>query len=94
MLGLIQEHGPCRINNDTDSVALNSFSWNENSNMLYIDQPVGVGFSTGNRVIRTSDDAAKDIWTFMQIWLSDSRFSQYKSRDLAIWAESYVILAI
>ncbi|KAF9444865.1 alpha/beta-hydrolase [Macrolepiota fuliginosa MF-IS2] len=87
MIGLVQEHGPCRINNNTDTVSLNPYSWNEQANILYIDQPAGVGYSTGNRVIGTSVDAAHDIWTFIQIWLSDSKFSQYKNRDLAIWTD-------
>ncbi|KXN90703.1 Carboxypeptidase S1 [Leucoagaricus sp. SymC.cos] len=91
MIGLFQEHGPCRINNDSDTVSLNSFSWNEMANILYIDQPVGVGYSSGNRIIGTSADAARDIWTFIQVWLSDSRFSKYQNRDLAIWTESYFL---
>lgn len=88
MLGLTQENGPCRLDNDSHAVSLNPFSWNERANMLYIDQPVGVGFSSGNRTVGTSLEAAKDIWQFMQIWLSDSRFSRYQNRDLAIWTES------
>ncbi|KAF8960015.1 serine carboxypeptidase [Flammula alnicola] len=90
MIGLFQEHGPCRITNDSSSVTLNPFSWNNESNVLYIDQPVGTGFSHGNiERVGTSQQAAADIWTFMQIFLSDSRFSKYKGNDLAIWTESY-----
>ena len=36
---------PCNINGDSNSTILNPFSWNNNVNMLYIDQPVGTGFS-------------------------------------------------
>ncbi|EHK49333.1 hypothetical protein TRIATDRAFT_49779 [Trichoderma atroviride IMI 206040] len=36
---------PCNINNDSNSTTLNTFSWNNNVNMLYIDQPVGTSFS-------------------------------------------------
>lgn len=88
MIGLIQEHGPCRITNDSSAVTLNPFSWNNEANVLYIDQPVGVGFSHGDLKVGTSQQAAADIWTFMQIFLSDSRFTQYQKRDLAIWTES------
>lgn len=89
MIGLFQEHGPCRITNDSSSVTLNPFSWNNNANVLYIDQPVGVGFSHGDLKVGTSQEAAADIWTFMQIFLSDSRFAKFAQNNLAIWTESY-----
>ncbi|KAF7342668.1 Carboxypeptidase [Mycena sanguinolenta] len=89
MLGLLQELGPCRITNDSSSVTLNPFSWNNNANMLFIDQPVGTGFSYGNMSVGTSQEAAADVWTFLQIFLKDSRFSNLAANDLAIWTESY-----
>lgn len=88
MLGLLQENGPCRITNNSESVTLNPFSWNTNSNVLYIDQPVGVGFSHGTESVGTSQEAAADVWTFLQIFLKDSRFSDLASHDIAIWTES------
>ncbi|KAF5021313.1 hypothetical protein F66182_6711 [Fusarium sp. NRRL 66182] len=36
---------PCTINTDSNSTTLNKHSWNKHVNMLYIDQPVGTGFS-------------------------------------------------
>ncbi|KAF4982849.1 hypothetical protein FZEAL_1599 [Fusarium zealandicum] len=36
---------PCFVNPDANSTTLNEFSWNNNVNMLYIDQPLGTGFS-------------------------------------------------
>ncbi|RDB15267.1 Carboxypeptidase S1 [Hypsizygus marmoreus] len=89
MIGLFQEHGPCRITNDSTSVTINPHSWNNEANVLYIDQPVGVGFSHGDLEVGTSQQAAEDIWTFMQIFLNDSRFSKYQNNTLAIWTESY-----
>ncbi|KAF9476392.1 serine carboxypeptidase [Pholiota conissans] len=89
MIGLLQENGPCRITNDSSSVTLNPYSWNNNANVLYIDQPVGVGFSYGDLKVGTSQEAAVDIWKFMQIFLSDSRFAKLAKNNLGIWSESY-----
>ncbi|KAJ7197979.1 serine carboxypeptidase [Mycena pura] len=89
MIGLLQELGPCRITNDSKSVTLNPFSWNTNANVLFIDQPVGVGFSHGTTSVGTSQAAAADVWTFLQIFLKDSRFSNLAANDLAIWTESH-----
>ena len=33
MIGLFQEHGPCRINNQSTGVNLNPESWNEVANV-------------------------------------------------------------
>ncbi|KAL2210252.1 alpha/beta-hydrolase [Sarocladium strictum] len=46
---------PCYFNSDGNSTTLNEHSWNENTNMLYIDQPLGVGFSYINLANGTYD---------------------------------------
>ncbi|PIL29646.1 hypothetical protein GSI_08283 [Ganoderma sinense ZZ0214-1] len=89
MIGLFQENGPCRITNDSTGVTLNPFSWNNVSNMLYLDQPVGAGFSYGNVSVSTSSEAAADVWKFLQMFFADSRFSKYQKNDFALWTESY-----
>ncbi|KAL7941516.1 Alpha/Beta hydrolase protein [Trichoderma barbatum] len=45
MLGLLMENGPCFVNEDSKSTVLNPWSWNNEVNMLYIDEPNQVGFS-------------------------------------------------
>lgn len=44
LIGLFEENGPCSINDNLTAV-YNPYSWNNISNMLYISQPVGTGFS-------------------------------------------------
>lgn len=45
LIGLLSENGPCTINRDSNGTTLNPHSWNNEVNMLYIDQPVQVGYS-------------------------------------------------
>ncbi|KAG5950226.1 hypothetical protein E4U53_005354 [Claviceps sorghi] len=45
MMGLLEENGPCFVNEDSQSTTHNPWSWNNHVNMLYIDQPNHVGFS-------------------------------------------------
>ncbi|KAJ7604274.1 Alpha/Beta hydrolase protein [Roridomyces roridus] len=59
------------------------------TNDSYIDQPVGVGFSHGEEKVGTSEEAAADLWTFLQMFLADERFAHLVKNDLGIWTESY-----
>ncbi|KAF2012646.1 alpha/beta-hydrolase [Aaosphaeria arxii CBS 175.79] len=45
MLGLMRELGPCFVHSDSNSTYLNEWSWNNEVNMLFLDQPVQVGLS-------------------------------------------------
>jgi len=45
VVAALGENGPCSVNDDSKTTTLNPWSWNNKANMLYIDQPVQVGFS-------------------------------------------------
>jgi vitellogenic carboxypeptidase-like protein len=45
LAGLFLENGPLTLKNDS-SVDKNPYSWAQNAHMLFIDQPVGTGFSS------------------------------------------------
>ena len=45
LIGLMQENGPCFVGNDSNSTYLNPYSWNNEVNLLYVDQPSQVGYS-------------------------------------------------
>ncbi|KAI9318316.1 peptidase S10, serine carboxypeptidase, partial [Zopfochytrium polystomum] len=51
LIGLFEENGPVLFQNDS-TIAENKYSWNAVASMLYVDQPVGAGFSTGIRCRR------------------------------------------
>ncbi|KAI4246176.1 MAG: hypothetical protein L6R40_002129 [Gallowayella cf. fulva] len=64
MIGLLQENGPCIINRDSNSTTLNPWSWNNEVNMLYIDQPNQVGFSYDIPSNGTTDESKITIQDF------------------------------
>lgn len=45
LVGMFSGNGPCTVNIDSNSTTLNPWSWNNEVNILYIDQPNQVGFS-------------------------------------------------
>ncbi|RAH56593.1 peptidase S10, serine carboxypeptidase [Aspergillus piperis CBS 112811] len=44
LIGLFEELGPCHITPEYESI-VNQYSWNEVTNLLFLSQPLGVGFS-------------------------------------------------
>lgn len=55
--------------------------------MLYVDQPVGVGFSFGTEEVNSTINAAPDMWKFMQVFYES--FPEYKAREFGLFSESY-----
>ncbi|KAH0888633.1 hypothetical protein HID58_051062, partial [Brassica napus] len=89
--GASEEIGPFRINKTGSSLYLNSFSWNTEANILFLESPVGVGFSytnTSSDLKDSGDDrTAQENLIFLIKWMS--RFPQYQYRDFYIAGESY-----
>ncbi|GKV11055.1 hypothetical protein SLEP1_g22341 [Rubroshorea leprosula] len=89
--GEAEELGPFFPQKDVPHLKLNPYSWNNAANLLFIESPVGVGFSYTNTNSDTSQlgDAitAQDSYAFLVNWFQ--RFPQYKSHDFYISGESY-----
>ncbi|XP_074318420.1 serine carboxypeptidase-like 45 [Silene latifolia] len=87
--GAFMEHGPFRPTEN--GLVVNEYSWNKEANMLYLETPVGVGFSySSNKSFYKSvndEITAKDNLVFLQKWLT--KFFEYKKSDLFITGESY-----
>lgn len=85
MIGLFQENGPCHFVNGSSTPSLNEYSFNNYANMLYVDQPIGVGFSYGTDDVTSTATAAPYVWKLLQAFYA--QFPQYESRDFAIFTE-------
>ncbi|KAI0206774.1 Alpha/Beta hydrolase protein [Astrocystis sublimbata] len=55
MIGLFEELGPCSVAPNMSTSILNPYAWNEVSNMLFLSQPIGVGFSYETEVVGVVD---------------------------------------
>lgn len=89
MIGLFQEHGPCQVLEDGETTVLNPFSWNNISNIIYIDQPIGTGFSHGTIDVNSTFAAAPAFWSAFQVLLESKEFAKYSSREFIFATESY-----
>ncbi|KAG7091367.1 hypothetical protein E1B28_010407 [Marasmius oreades] len=89
MIGLFQEHGPCNVNPDGKTTTLNPFSWNNLSNVIYIDQPIGTGFSHGTTTVNSTEAAAPFFWQAFQILFESGEFSKFQKREFLFTTESY-----
>ncbi|KAH8493658.1 hypothetical protein H0E87_020417, partial [Populus deltoides] len=100
--GATQEIGPFIVDTNGHGLKYNPFSWNTEANMLFLESPVGVGFSYSNT---TSDYnilgdeftenleffptslPANDAYAFLHKWFL--LFPSYRSRAFYIAGESY-----
>ncbi|KII91592.1 hypothetical protein PLICRDRAFT_38372 [Plicaturopsis crispa FD-325 SS-3] len=89
MIGLFQENGPCKVNDAGNATTLNSYSWNNISNIIYIDQPIGTGFSYGTDTVNSTEAAAPSVWQAFQLLFESKEFAKYASREFIFATESY-----
>ncbi|KAI4336522.1 hypothetical protein L6164_015038 [Bauhinia variegata] len=88
-VGAFSENGPFRPKGE--AVVRNEFSWNREANMLYLEAPVGVGFSysaDASFYSGVNDEiTGKDNLVFLQNWFL--KFPEYRNRSLFLLGESY-----
>ncbi|XP_062090059.1 serine carboxypeptidase-like 35 [Humulus lupulus] len=88
--GAAQELGPFLVRAN-GSLILNKYSWNKAANLLFLEAPVGVGFSYTNRSKDLNElgdrVTAEDSYAFLSGWFK--RFPAFKSHDFYIAGESY-----
>jgi vitellogenic carboxypeptidase-like protein len=91
LIGLFTEMGPLRFNKTADKVMLKEDkSWTSVANVLYVDQPVGTGFSytaDANKMATNQQTVSIHFYKFIQKFLSE--YTNYQKRDVYIIGESY-----
>ncbi|TVY78363.1 Carboxypeptidase Y-like protein, partial [Lachnellula suecica] len=91
MLGMLQELGPCLINEHGNGTDYNPYGWNKETALIFVDQPAGVGFSyvdEGEPLPGDSFTSAADMHLFLQLFVSQV-FPEHGEGPLVITGESY-----
>jgi hypothetical protein len=92
LLGFLTEQGPFRPNKDM-TLSMNEFAWNQVANMVFIESPVGVGYSYSTAEDTTEDytmddqETAEDNYALIQAFMA--RFPEYDQNRMYISSESY-----
>jgi carboxypeptidase C (cathepsin A) len=89
LIGFMMEQGPFRPD-EKGNLQSNAYAWNKIANMVFLEQPVGVGFSYSNNDddYRIGDEqAAKDnLETILQFM---EKFPHFNKSSIFITSESY-----
>ncbi|KAJ1323186.1 carboxypeptidase D [Microdochium nivale] len=64
--GLLQENGPFIWQYGTYKPTKNYWTWSNLTNVVWVEQPVGVGFSQGEPTAQNEDDVAKEFLGFFK----------------------------
>ncbi|KAK2976939.1 hypothetical protein RJ640_018622, partial [Escallonia rubra] len=93
--GLVYEIGPLMFdvpafNGSSPSFFLNPYSWTKIANIIFLDAPVGTGFSyatTSEGYYSSDTKSAKDTYTFLRKWLLEHQ--RFIENPLYIAGDSY-----
>ncbi|KII96198.1 hypothetical protein PLICRDRAFT_97575 [Plicaturopsis crispa FD-325 SS-3] len=85
--GLLQENGPFSWSWGTAKPIVNEYSWTNLSSLLFLEQPVGTGYSQGKPNIKDENGIAEQVVGFMQQFLEV--FPELKQKNLYLTGESY-----
>uniref|UniRef100_A0A7S3I0W3 Carboxypeptidase n=2 Tax=Choreotrichia TaxID=141411 RepID=A0A7S3I0W3_9SPIT len=86
-VALFYENGPYQFNEDS-TLKSNPYSWNQVSNLLYVDQPIGTGFSKGGlHDARSETEVAEDMAQMLRGFVEQN--PEFAGRDFYITGESY-----
>ncbi|CAH9072302.1 unnamed protein product [Cuscuta epithymum] len=88
-IALFYENGPFKIQPNL-SLILNDYGWDKISNIIFVDQPIGTGFSystTKNDTRFDEKGVSEDLYNFLQAFFN--KHHEYVKNDFFITGESY-----
>jgi len=86
LTGLFLELGPSSITKDK-KILHNKFAWNNNASVIFLDQPVNVGYSYSSSEVSNTVAAGKDVYALLTLFFE--QFPQYADQPFHIAGESY-----
>ncbi|KAF8335892.1 alpha/beta-hydrolase [Cantharellus anzutake] len=87
LIGLLEENGPFKWPPGTAKPIPNQWSWTNLTNVLWVEQPVGTGFSQGTPDIHDDDELAAQLAGFLVQFLEV--FKELKGKNFYLSGESY-----
>ncbi|KAI7365636.1 Carboxypeptidase Y [Hortaea werneckii] len=86
LTGLFMELGPSGV---TKNIGLdyNPSSWNANASVIFLDQPVNVGYSYSSSSVSNTVAAGKDVYALLTLFFK--QFPEYAEQPFHISGESY-----
>lgn len=84
--GLLQENGPFLWQSGQYEPVRNPYSWTNLTNLVYIDQPAGTGFSPGPSTVKNEIDVSNQFNDFWRRFIKTFSMQGYK---VYITGESY-----
>ncbi|MCJ1390106.1 hypothetical protein MMC18_002964 [Xylographa bjoerkii] len=87
LAGLTGENGPLAFYGNSTVPAPNLYSWTKLANVLYIDQPVGTGFSTGSTQATNNAQVIEEFYAWLTAFYA--QFPLLAAMDTYLMGESY-----
>lgn len=90
MYGLFSENGPFYVSEDGSELVLRNTSWSQQYDVVFIDNPVGTGFSytqNANGFVTDEEEVGADLLQFLYTFYE--LYPERQSQPLYICGESY-----